>query len=60
MRRGSSISSLRFACGRPDVNVLVYAHREETREHPRYAAWLIELAKGAYPNWDFTLRWQHL
>jgi len=33
----------------PDVNILVYAHREETREHPRYAAWLIELATGVEP-----------
>ena len=24
----------------PDVNVLIYAHREDMPEHPRYAAWL--------------------
>jgi len=24
----------------PDVNVLVYAHREDAPEHARYAAWL--------------------
>lgn len=33
----------------PDVNVLVYAHREETREHARYAAWLTSLATGPEP-----------
>lgn len=30
-----------------DVNVLVYAHREDSSaEHPAYASWLIELATG--------------
>lgn len=24
----------------PDVNVLIYAHREDAPEHERYAAWL--------------------
>ena len=33
----------------PDVNVLVYAHREETVDHARYAQWLIELANGPEP-----------
>lgn len=33
----------------PDVNVLVYAHREETKEHARYAAWLAALATGLEP-----------
>jgi len=34
----------------PDVNVLVYAHRRDsTPEHPRYAAWLTELARGPEP-----------
>jgi len=33
----------------PDVNVLVYAHREETRLHKRYADWLIALAQGPEP-----------
>jgi toxin-antitoxin system PIN domain toxin len=33
----------------PDVNVLVYAHREETREHARYAEWLTALATGLEP-----------
>jgi toxin-antitoxin system PIN domain toxin len=33
----------------PDVNVLVYAHREETPVHNRYAAWLKRLADGAEP-----------
>jgi predicted nucleic acid-binding protein len=30
----------------PDVNVLVYAHREESRDHERYAVWLVNLANG--------------
>jgi toxin-antitoxin system PIN domain toxin len=33
----------------PDVNVLVYAHREETPAHARYAAWLVDLADGPEP-----------
>jgi toxin-antitoxin system PIN domain toxin len=34
----------------PDVNVLVYAHREDsTAEHRAYADWLIELATGHEP-----------
>jgi uncharacterized protein len=33
----------------PDVNVLVYAHREESPEHRRYAAWLTALARGSSP-----------
>jgi hypothetical protein len=33
----------------PDVNVLVYAHREETPGHERYAAWLTALAGGSEP-----------
>jgi len=33
----------------PDVNVLVYAHREESRDHKRYAAWVTELATGPEP-----------
>jgi len=33
----------------PDVNVLVYAHREETPAHGRYAAWLTRLAEGPEP-----------
>ncbi len=33
----------------PDVNILVYAHREETAGHDRYAAWLRELAEGPEP-----------
>jgi len=31
----------------PDVNVLVYAHREDTREHAEHAA--VELANGGEP-----------
>jgi toxin-antitoxin system PIN domain toxin len=33
----------------PDVNVLVYAHREETLSHGRYAKWLTSLAQGPEP-----------
>lgn len=34
----------------PDVNVLIYAHREDsTREHADYAAWLTRLATGVEP-----------
>jgi len=29
-----------------DVNVLVYAHREDTREHRSYRAWLESLVNG--------------
>jgi len=33
----------------PDVNVLVYAHREETSGHSRYSTWLTKLAVGPEP-----------
>jgi toxin-antitoxin system PIN domain toxin len=34
----------------PDVNVLVYAHREDGhREHARFASWVTALATGAEP-----------
>jgi hypothetical protein len=33
----------------PDVNILVYAHREESPEHARYAQWVTELATGLEP-----------
>lgn len=33
----------------PDVNILVYAHREESPSHSRYAEWLRELAVGPEP-----------
>jgi toxin-antitoxin system PIN domain toxin len=33
----------------PDVNILVYAHREETVGHNRYARWLTALAEGSEP-----------
>jgi toxin-antitoxin system PIN domain toxin len=33
----------------PDVNVLIYAHREDAPEHSRYAAWLKELAEADEP-----------
>jgi len=32
-----------------DVNILVYAHREESPQHARYAAWLSALANGTEP-----------
>lgn len=33
----------------PDVNVLIYAHREDAPEHEEYAGWLKQLAGGAAP-----------
>lgn len=33
----------------PDVNVLVYAHREDSVDHPSYRDWLEELLKGGQP-----------
>lgn len=33
----------------PDVNVLIYAHREDAPEHNRYAAWLKRLVNGPEP-----------
>jgi toxin-antitoxin system PIN domain toxin len=33
----------------PDINVLVYAHREETHDHDRYADWLVGIATGPEP-----------
>jgi len=33
----------------PDINVLIYAHREDAPEHPAYASWLKALATGAAP-----------
>ena len=33
----------------PDVNVLVYAHREEAPEHVAYADWLSRVAGGPAP-----------
>lgn len=33
----------------PDMNVLVYAHREESPEHLRYLAWMTEVANGMEP-----------
>ena len=34
----------------PDVNVLIYAHREDsTSDHPHYAEWLTQLATGPQP-----------
>lgn len=33
----------------PDVNILVYAHREESVGHQRYLAWLTETVGGPEP-----------
>jgi toxin-antitoxin system PIN domain toxin len=33
----------------PDINVLIYAHREDAPEHDRYADWLRRLASGPEP-----------
>ncbi len=33
----------------PDVNVLIYAHREDAPEHDRYATWLRTLTEGDEP-----------
>jgi uncharacterized protein len=33
----------------PDVNVLIYAHREDAPEHDRYAAWLRTLTASYEP-----------
>ena len=33
----------------PDVNVLIYAHREDAPEHERYAAWLQALVTSDEP-----------
>jgi toxin-antitoxin system PIN domain toxin len=41
----------------PDVNVLVYAHREETPNHAAYRAWLESVVNGdeAYAMCDLVL-----
>ena len=33
----------------PDINVLIYAHREDAPEHDKYAGWLTSLVEGAAP-----------
>jgi uncharacterized protein len=33
----------------PDVNVLIYAHREDAPEHDRYAAWLTGMVEADEP-----------
>jgi uncharacterized protein len=33
----------------PDVNVLVYAHREEATDHPAYRHWLEKVVNGDEP-----------
>jgi toxin-antitoxin system PIN domain toxin len=41
----------------PDVNVLVYAHREDTPDHPAYRAWLESVINSdqAYATADLVL-----
>ena len=52
----------------PDVNVLVYAHREDARDHRAYRDWLestanADAALGLTTDRDFArfpgLRWRH-
>ncbi len=40
-----------------DVNVLIYAHRKDTPDHPRYAAWLTDMVASAqsYATADLVL-----
>ena len=33
----------------PDVNILIFAHREESADHARYADWLTSMATGIEP-----------
>jgi uncharacterized protein len=33
----------------PDVNILIYAYREDSAEHGRYAAWVEQMASGLEP-----------
>ena len=33
----------------PDINVLIYAHREDAPDHDRYAAWLKQLTAADEP-----------
>jgi hypothetical protein len=33
----------------PDVNVLIYAHREDAPEHERFAGWLLALTEADEP-----------
>jgi len=33
----------------PDVNVLVYAHREDAVDHVRYRQWLEEIIQSGQP-----------
>lgn len=33
----------------PDINVLIYAHREDSPEHEKYAGWLRDLVAGPEP-----------
>ena len=33
----------------PDINVLIYAHREDSPEHAVYAEWLRRLVAGPEP-----------
>lgn len=33
----------------PDINVLIYAHREDAQEHEAFAGWLVGLVEAAQP-----------
>lgn len=33
----------------PDVNVLIYAHREQAPDHDRYGEWLVNVGRGPEP-----------
>ncbi len=33
----------------PDVNVLIFAHREDAPDHGRYAEWITDLTRGQEP-----------
>ena len=35
----------------PDVNILVYAHRQESPGHRRYAAWVVDCATLREAGW---------
>jgi len=34
----------------PNVNVLVYAHREDAGDHARYQKWLEETIQSGHPS----------
>ena len=52
----------------PDVNILVYAHRQDEANHTLYAEWLKSTVEETFVTRDgdfarfeeLGLRWQHL